>query len=120
MSETTGENVVSLLEEHVDLAISTVKALRDEKLALEAEIARLNSDVIQRDARIQELENLNSEMREASELTRLTTEEERAGIRKQLEGLMAGLNEPDGTSENADESEENVENELTFKANNTE
>lgn len=116
MSETTGKNVVSLLEEHVDLAISTVKTLRDEKLALEAEIARLNSDVIQRDARIQELENLNSEMREASELARLATEEERAGIRRQLEGLMAGLNEPEGTSENADESENNAENELTFKA----
>ena len=107
MSETTGKNVVSLLEEHVDLAISTVKTLRDEKLALEAEIARLNSDMIQRDARIQELENLNSEMREASE---------RAGIRRQLEGLMAGLNEPEGTSENADEPENNAENELTFKA----
>ena len=120
MSETTGENVVSLLEEHVDLAISTVKTLRDEKLALEAEIAQLNSDVLQRDARIQELENLNSEMREASELTRLAAEEERAEIRKQLEGLMSGLNEPDGSSENADDSENNAENELTFKANNIE
>lgn len=119
MSETTGENVVTLLEEHVDLAISTVKTLRDEKLALEAEIARLNSDVIQRDARIQELENLNNEMREASELARSATEEERAGIRRQLEGLMAGLTETDETSEN-DDSEENDENELTFKANNIE
>lgn len=120
MSETTGKNVVSLLEEHVDLAISTVKTLRDEKLALEAEIARLNSDVDQRDAKIQELENLNSDMREASELARLATEEERSGIRRQLEGLMAGLVEPDGTSENDDESEDDAENELTFKANNVE
>ena len=120
MSETTGENVVSLLEEHVDLAISTVKTLRDEKLALEAEIARLNSDVIQRDARIQELENLNSEMREAAELARLAAEEERTGIRRQLEGLMAELTETDETSENADDSEDNSENELTFKANNIE
>ena len=115
MSETTGKNVVSLLEEHVDLAISTVKKLRDEKLALEAEISRLNSDVIQRDARIQELESLNSEMREATELARLATEEERAGIRRQLEGLMEGLSEPDGDSENNDESENNSEDELTFK-----
>lgn len=120
MSETTGENVVSLLEEHVDLAISTVNKLRDEKLELEAEIARLNSDIIQRDARIQELEALNSDMRESSELARLATEEERAGIRKQLEGLMAGLNEPDETSENVDASEDSSENELTFKANNIE
>ncbi len=120
MSEKTGENVVSLLEEHVDLAISTVKTLRDEKLALEAEIARLNSDIAQRDAKIQELENLNSDMREASELARLATEEERAGIRKQLEGLMAGLNEPDETSANTDELDDNAENELTFKANNIE
>ena len=52
MSEATGKNVVSLLEEHVDLAISTVKKLRDEKLELEAEIARLNSDVLQRDAKV--------------------------------------------------------------------
>lgn len=117
MSETTGKNVVSLLEEHVDLAISTVNKLRDEKLELETEIARLNSDVLQRDARIQELENLNSELREASELARLATEEERAGIRKQLEGLMAGLNEPDGASESADETSEDSEAEVTFRAN---
>ena len=112
MSETTGKNVVSLLEEHVDLAISTVKKLRDEKLELEAEIARLNSDVIQRDARIQELENLNSDMREASELARLATEEERAGIRRQLEGLMSELVEPDRTSENTDVTENNSEAEV--------
>ena len=116
MSETTGKNVVSLLEEHVDLAISTVKKLRDEKLELEAEIARLNSDVIQRDAKIQELENLNSDMREASELARLATEEERSGIRMQLEGLMAGLTETERTSEDNEDSEDNSEDELTFKA----
>ena len=109
--------MVSLLEEHVDLAITTVKKLRDEKLELEAEIARLNSDVLQRDARIQELENLNSDLREASELTRLATEEERAGIRRQLEGLMTGLVEPDGTSEDTDETSENSETEVMFKAN---
>jgi predicted nucleic acid-binding Zn-ribbon protein len=116
MSETTGKNVVSLLEEHVDLAISTVKKLRDEKLELEAEIARLNSDILQRDAKIQELENLNSELREASELARLVTEEERAGIRQQLEGLMAGLVEPDGTSKDTDKTASNSEDEVLFKA----
>ena len=119
MSETTAKNVVDLLEEHVDLAISTVKTLRDEKLELEAEIARLNSDLLQRDARIQELENLNGEMREASELTRQATEEERAGIRRQLEGLMAGLSEPDGTDDNADETTSSTdENEVLFKVTN--
>jgi predicted nucleic acid-binding Zn-ribbon protein len=117
MTEATGKNVVSLLEEHVDLAISTVKKLRNEKLELEAEVARLNSDVLQRDAKIQELESLNSDLRETSELARLATEEERAGIRKQLEGLMAGLNEPDGTSGDTDETSEKSETEVMFKAN---
>lgn len=116
MSETTGKNVVSLLEEHVDLAISTVKKLRDEKLGLEAEIARLNSDVVERDAKIQELENLNSDLREASELARLATEEERAGIRRQLEGLMDGLVEPEGTSAGPDKTADSSEDEVLFKA----
>lgn len=118
MSETTGKNVVSLLEERVDLAISTVKRLRDEKLELEAEIARLNSDVMQRDAKIQELETLNNEMNEASELARLATEEERTGIRRQLEELMDGLAEPEATSETSDETPTNTESEVKFTANN--
>lgn len=118
MSETTGNTVVSLLEQHVDHAISTVKKLREDKLELEAEITRLNNDVIQRDAKIQELEKLNSDMREASELARLAAEEEREGIRKHLQGLMAGLAEPEGASENADETSDNKEAEVMFKANN--
>ena len=118
MSETTGKNVVSLLEEHVDHAISTVKTLRDEKLELQAEIARLNSDVIQRDAKIQELETLNNEMQEASELARLATEEERSGIRRQLVDLMQGLAEPESTSEKNDETSTNSEAEVEFTANN--
>ncbi len=118
MSETTGNTVVSLLEQHVDHAISTVKKLREDKLELEAEITRLNNDVIQRDAKIQELEKLNSDMREASELARIAAEEEREGIRKHLEGLMAGLAEPEATSENADETSDNNEAEVMFKANN--
>ncbi|MDE0635828.1 MAG: hypothetical protein OXI43_08280 [Candidatus Poribacteria bacterium] len=107
---------MSLLEEHVDLAISTVKKLRDEKLGLEAEIARLNSDVVERDAKIQELENLNSDLREASELARLATEEERAGIRRQLEGLMDGLVEPEGASAGPDKTADSSEDEVLFKA----
>lgn len=118
MSETTGNTVVSLLEEHVDHAISTVKKLREDKLELEAEITRLNNDVIQRDAKIEELEKLNSDMREASELARLAAEEEREGIRKHLEGLMAGLAEPEGTAESVDETSENKEAEVMFRANN--
>ena len=116
MSETTGKNVVSLLEEHVDHAISTVKKLREEKLALEAEIVQLNSDVNQRDARIQELEDLNSEMREASELARVASEKEREEIRKQLTGLMAGLAEPEEAEEKSDETAENDEAGVVFKA----
>ncbi len=117
MSEITGKNVVTLLEEHVDHAISTVKKLREEKLALETEIAQLNSDVNQRDARIEELENLNSEMHEASELARLATEKEREEIRKQLTGLMEGLAEPEGIGENTAETSDNSEAEVMFKAN---
>ena len=81
MSESIEQSIVSLLEEHVELAISTVQQLRAEKLELEAEVARLNSDVLQRDAQIQELEaELDGE--------RLATSEERSEIRERLEGLM--------------------------------
>lgn len=110
MSETTGKNVVSLLEEHVDRAISTVKNLRDEKLELEAEIARLNSDVIQRDEKIQELETHINEMQEESE-------EERTGIRRQLEELMECFAEPESTSEKTDGTPTNTEVEVEFSAN---
>lgn len=91
MSESPEKNVVALLEEHVELAISTVRQLRAEKLELEAEIARLNGDVLQRDARIQELEASNSELNEAYEYEKLTAQEERAGIRQRLEELMTVL-----------------------------
>lgn len=91
MSESPEKNVVALLEEHVELAISTVRQLRAEKLELEAEIARLNGDVLQRDARIQELEASNSELNEAYESEKLTAQEERAGIRQRLEELMTVL-----------------------------
>lgn len=91
MSESPEKNVVALLEEHVELAISTVRQLRAEKLELEAEIARLNGDVLQRDARIQELEANNSELNEAYEYEKLTAQEERAGIRQRLEELMTVL-----------------------------
>ena len=91
MSESPEKNVVALLEEHVELAISTVRQLRAEKLELEAEIARLNGDVLQRDARIQELEASHSELNEAYEYEKRTAQEERAGIRQRLEELMTVL-----------------------------
>lgn len=91
MSESPEKNVVALLEEHVELAISTVRQLRGEKLELEAEIARLNGDVLQRDARIQELEASHSELNEAYEYEKRTAQEERAGIRQRLEELMTVL-----------------------------
>lgn len=88
MSESFEQSIVSLLEEHVELAISTVQQLRAEKLDLEAEIARLNSDVLQRDAQIQELENLNSELKGELDLERSATSQERADVRERLENLM--------------------------------
>ena len=100
MSESPEKNVVALLEEHVELAIATVQKLRAEKLELEAEIARLTSDVLQRDAQIQELETRNSNLNEAYELEKLTAQEERAGIRQRLEELMAVLADTSGAEEN--------------------
>ena len=100
MSESPEKNVVALLEEHVELAIATVQKLRAEKLELEAEIARLTSDVLQRDAQIQELETRNSNLNEAYELEKLTAQEERAGIRQRLEELMAVLADTSEAAEN--------------------
>ncbi|MDE0424110.1 MAG: hypothetical protein OXN25_04490 [Candidatus Poribacteria bacterium] len=88
MAESLEQSIVSLLEEHVELAVSTVQELRANKLELEAEIARLNSDVVQRDAQIQELEQRNSHLEEELNLERLATAQERADIRERLEGLM--------------------------------
>lgn len=101
MSESPEKNVVALLEEHIELAIATVQKLRAEKLELEAEIARLNSDVLQRDAQIQELETRNNNLSEAYELEKLTAQEERAGIRQRLEELMAVLADTSEAGENA-------------------
>ena len=95
MSESFEQNIVSLLEDHVELAISTVQKLRAEKLELEAEIARLNNDVLQRDAKIQELETRNSELEEELSLERLATTQERSEIRERLEGLMSVLSPSD-------------------------
>lgn len=91
MSESFEQNIVSLLEDHVELAISTVQKLRAEKLELEAEIARLNNDVLQRDAKIEALETRNSELEEELNLERLATTQERSEIRERLESLMSVL-----------------------------
>ena len=88
MSETLEQSIVALLEERVELAISTVQQLRTQKLELEAEIARLNNDVLQRDARIQELEDQSSDLREELNSERSATSEERSEIRERLAGLM--------------------------------
>ena len=111
MSESFEQNIVSLLEDHVELAISTVQKLRAEKLELEAEIARLNNDVLQRDAKIQELETRNSELEEELNLERLATTQERSEIRERLEGLMSVLapSEPD-------QNEEDTGAEISFTA----
>ncbi len=114
MTESPEKNVVALLEEHVELAIATVQKLRAEKLELEAEIARLTSDVLQRDAQIQELETRNSNLNEAYELEKLTAQEERAGIRQRLEELMTVLadtseaGEDDAAASTDEETEESI------------
>lgn len=114
MTESPEKNVVALLEEHVELAIATVQKLRAEKLELEAEIARLTSDVLQRDAQIQELETRNSNLNEAYELEKLTAQEERAGIRQRLEELMSVLadtseaGEDDAAASADEETEESI------------
>ncbi len=111
MSESFEQNIVSLLEDHVELAISTVQKLRAEKLELEAEIARLNNDVLQRDAKIQELETGNSELEEELNLKRLATTQERSEIRERLEGLMAVL-----APSASDETDADTGTELSFTA----
>ena len=99
MSETFEQSIVSHLEEHVELAISTVQKLRAEKLELEAAIARLNNDVLQRDTKIQELETRNSELEEELDLERLGTSQERSEIKERLEGLMDVLASSNETAE---------------------
>ena len=110
MSESFEQSIVSHLEEHVELAISTVQQLRAEKLELEAEIARLNNDVLQRDTKIQELETRKSELEEELNLERLGTSQERSEIKERLEGLMNVL----AVSNEAEEP--NTGDEITFTA----
>lgn len=93
------QSIVSLLEERVELAISTVQQLRTEKLELEAEVARLNSDLLQRDAQIQDLEDRNSDLGEELDSERTATSDERSEIRERLEGLMEVLIASDEDSE---------------------
>ena len=116
MTESPEKNVVALLEEHVELAIATVQKLRAEKLELEAEIARLTSDVLQRDSQIQELETRNSNLNEAYELEKLTAQEERAGIRQRLEELMTVLADTSEAGENdaAASADEETEESIVF------
>jgi len=110
MSETFEQSIVSHLEEHVELAISTVQKLRAEKLELEAEIARLNNDVLQRDTKIQALETHNSELEEELSLERLGTSQERSEIKERLEGLMNVLAVPN------EPAEPDTGDEIAFKA----
>ena len=88
MAESLDQSIVSLLEEHVELAISTVQELRADKLELEAEIARLNNEVVQRDAQIQRLEERNRDLEEELNFERLAISQERTDVRERLEGLM--------------------------------
>lgn len=109
MSDALEQSIVSLLEERVELAISTVQELRAEKLELEAEIARLNNDLLQRDAQIQDLEDRNSDLKEELDSERATVSDERSEIRERLEGLMDVLVA-------SDESSVDINDEITFAA----
>lgn len=109
MSDALEQSIVSLLEERVELAISTVQELRADKLELEAEIARLNSDLLQRDTQIQDLEDRNSNLREELDSERATVSDERSEIRERLEGLMDVLVA-------SDESSVDINEEITFEA----
>ncbi len=82
------KGIVSLLEEHVEFVISTVQQLRTAKLQLEAKIARLNSDLLQRDPEIQDLEDRNSDFREKLDAERIAISEEHSEIRERLEASM--------------------------------
>ncbi len=108
MSDALEQSIVSLLEERVELAISTVQQLRTEKLELEAEVARLNSDLLQRDAQIQDLEDRNSDLRDELDAERAATSDERSEIRERLEGLMDVLIA-------SDEDPVDMEDEIDFK-----
>ncbi len=106
MSDALEQSIVSLLEERVELAISTVQQLRAEKLELEAEIARLNSDLLQRHAQIQDLEDRHSDLSDELDAERAATSDERSEIRERLEGLMdvliASDEDPVGTEDEID------------------
>ena len=102
------QSIVSLLEERVELAISTVQQLRADKLELEAEVARLNNDLLQRDAQIQDLEDRNSDLRGELDSDRAATSDERSEIRERLEGLMDVLIA-------SDEDPIDTEDEIDFK-----
>ncbi len=102
MAESLDQSIVSLLEEHVELAISTVQELRADKLELEAEIARLNSEVVERDGQIQQLEERNRQLEEELNLEQLAISQERTDVRERLEGLMnvlAASNEAEAETE---------------------
>ena len=121
MAESLEQSIVSLLEEHVELAISTVKELRAEKLELEAEIARLNSNVVQRDTQIQQLEERNRNLEEELNLERLAISQERTDIRERLEGLMnvlAASNEVEMDDGIVEEAESDTGPEIAFTVRN--
>ena len=117
MADLLEQSIVSLLEEHVELAISTVQELRTEKLELEAEIARLNNNVVQRDVHIRELEQRNRDLEEELNLERLAISQERTDIRERLEGLMdvlAASNEAEPDTETEVAAEPDTSREMAF------
>ena len=109
MLEELRDNVLSLLEERVELAINTIQSLREDKLPLESKISQLQDELQQKEERIQDLENRNQELlhvesdlkqlQEARDQERDEIDREKTEIRERIEGLMTMLNGVNGRQE---------------------
>ena len=109
MLEELRDNVLSLLEERVELAINTIQSLREDKLSLESQISQLQGELQQKEEWIQDLENRNQELlhvesdlkqlQEARDQERDEIDREKTEIRERIEGLMTMLNGVNGRQE---------------------
>ena len=109
MLEELRDNVLSLLEERVELAINTIQSLREDKLSLESQISQLQGELQQKEEWIHDLENRNQELlhvesdlkqlQEARDQERDEIDREKTEIRERIEGLMTMLNGVNGRQE---------------------
>lgn len=112
MLEELRDNVLSLLEERVELAINTIQSLREDKLALESQISQLQGELQQKEEWIQDLENRNQELlhveadlkqlQEERDQERDEIDKEKIEIRERIEGLMTMLSGVNGRHEELD------------------